>query len=65
MASLNVNGLRGHLDQVKILINDMGIDILALNETTLGCSIDQNITEIAGYNQQRLDKSRFGGGVTI
>ena len=64
MASLNVTGLRGHLDQVKILMNDMGIDILVLNETKLDSSIDQNITEIAGYNQQRLDRSRFGGGVS-
>ena len=65
MASLNVNGLRGHLDQVKILMNDMGIDILALNETKLDSSINQNITEIAGYNRQRLDRSRFGRGVSI
>ena len=46
-------------------MNDMGIDILALNETKLDSSIDQNITEIAGYNQQRLDRSRFRGGVSI
>ena len=65
MASLNVKVLRGYLDQLKILMNDMGIDKLALNETKLDCSIDQNITEIAGYGQQRLDRSSFGGSVSI
>ena len=38
MASLNVNGLRNDLDEVKVLINDMRIDFLAQNETQLDSS---------------------------
>ena len=35
IASLDVNGLCSHLDEVKVLMTDLGIHILALNETTL------------------------------
>ena len=46
-------------------MNDMGIDISALNETKLDSSYDHDFTEIAGYSQKRLDRSCFGGGVSI
>ena len=65
MASLNVNGLRSHLDEVKILVNSMGLDILALNETKLDYSIEHQITDITWYKQLRLDRSRCGGGISI
>ena len=61
MASFNVNGLWSHLDEIKVFMHDMKIDILALNKTTLDSSIDQQITDISGYSQQRLDRSQFGG----
>ena len=46
-------------------MNGLDIDTLALNETKLDCSMHQQITEISGYSQQRLDRSHFGGGVSI
>ena len=51
IASLNVNGLRSHLDKVKILMTDLGIHILALNETKL------ELTNVAGYQQERLERT--------
>ena len=48
MASLNVNGLRCHLDEINVLVKGMGIDILALNETKLDHSIEKQLTEITG-----------------
>ena len=65
MASLNVNGPRNSLDEVKIPINDIRIDILALNETKLDNSFTHDSTEIAGYNQQWTDRSCFGGGFSF
>ena len=65
MTSLNVNGLKNNLDEVKVLMNNMGIDILALNETKLDSSNNHDFIEIAGYSQKRLDRSCFGGGVSI
>ena len=64
MVSLNVNGLKTHLDELKLLMNVLEINIL-LNETKLDSSMHEQITEITGYNQQHLDRSRFGGGVSI
>ena len=46
-------------------MNDMGIDILALNETKLDSSYNHDFTEIAGYSQKRLDRSCFGWGVSV
>ena len=66
ITSLNVNGLRSHLDEVRLLIKDLGIHILALNETKLDCSsIPKELTEISGFQQKRLDRSRNGGGVSL
>ena len=65
MASLNIDGLRTHQDELKLLMNDLDIDILALNETKLDSSMHQQITEISDYSLLRLDRSRFGGGVSI
>ena len=46
-------------------LKSMGIDILALNETMLDQSIGQQLTEITGYKELSLDRSRCddGGGV--
>ena len=65
MVPLNVNGLRSHLDEIKFLVKSMGIDILALNETKLDHSIEKQLTEITGYKQLRLDRSRSGGEIPI
>ena len=47
--SLNVNGLRSHLDEVRLVLNNLGIQILALNETKLDSSIAKELTDISGY----------------
>ena len=63
--SLNVNGLRSHLDEINVSVKSMGIDILALNETKLDQSIEQQLFDISGYKQSRLEKSRCGGRISI
>ena len=65
MASLNVNRLRSHLGEINVSVKSMGIDILALNKTKLDQSIEQQLIDISGYKQSRLDKSRCGGGISI
>ena len=65
IASLNINGLRGHHDEIKLLLNDQGIHILALNETKLDASMPKELTEIPGYQQKRLDRTCNGGGVAL
>ena len=65
IASLNVNGLRSHLDEVQLLINNVGIHILALNETKLDPNYPIELTSVAGYQQERLERTCNGGGVSI
>ena len=59
VASLNVNGLRSHLDEVQLLINNLGIHILALNETKLDPNYPKELTSIAGYQQERLERTIY------
>eukprot|EP00794_Sanderia_malayensis_P016541 gene16541-18216_t len=65
IASLNINGLRSHLDEVRLLIRDLGIHILALNETKLNTESPKELTSVAGYQQERLERTCNGGGVSI
>ena len=65
LASLNVNGLRSHLDELKLLIRDFGIHILAINETKLDPNYPKELTDIADYQQERLDRTCNGGVVSI
>ena len=65
IASFNVNGLRSHLDEVKILMKDLGTHILALNETKLATGYPKELTNVAGYHQEGLERTCNGGGVSI
>ena len=65
IASLNINGLRSHVDEVQLSIMDLGIQILALNETKLDPEFPKELTSVAGYQQERLDRTCYGGGVSI
>ena len=48
-----------------MLLHDNKIDILALNETKLDETISKCHTEIYGYNHERCDRNRHGGGLCI
>ena len=63
--SLNINDLRSQLDEVQLLMRDLGIQILALNETKLDPGYPKELTSVAGYQQERLDRTKDGGGVSI
>ena len=65
IASLNVNGLRRNLDEIQVLIKNLGLHILALNETKLDPNFPKELTSIAGYQQERLERTCNGGGVSI
>ena len=43
IASFNVNGLRGCLDEVELLLSNLGIHFLALNETKLDEKIPKEL----------------------
>ena len=61
IASLNINGLRGCLDEVKLLLSNLSIHFLALNETKLNKKVPKELSKIRGYQQFRLDRTCSGG----
>ena len=65
IASLNVNSLLLHLDEVKLLLHEKGIHILAVNETKVDSKITDDLLEIEGFTLHREDRSRNGSGVAV
>ena len=64
-ASLNVNSLLPHLDEVGLLLREKGIHLLSLNETKIDDSLSDNLFKIEGYELRRLDRNRHGGGIAF
>ena len=62
--SLSINGLRSYLDEVQLLMKELGIHIFALNETKLEPDYPQRLTKVNGYQQERLHRTSVGGGVS-
>ena len=60
IASLNVNSLRRHYDEIKLLLKNLGIHVLALNETKLDPEYPKELTTISGYQQERRDRTGRG-----
>ena len=66
MASLNITRLLKNLDELRILLANNYIDVLAINKTRLDSSISDCELFISGYEIFRRDRSingRHGGGV--
>ena len=68
LASLNIRGLIDHIDELRVLLADNPIDILALNETWLDTSICDNDVFISGHEIVRrnryvrgADEKMYGG----
>ena len=63
IASLNINSLPLHKDEVSSFINKKGIHVLALNETKVEWKMGNNLLNIKGFKIEREDRSNRGGGV--
>ena len=63
IASLNVNSLIKHIDDLRIFLADNPVDVLAINESKLDDSIKNCELYIPGYEIIRIDRNRNGGGV--
>ena len=63
---LNVRSLLGKMDQLRLLCERNGANIITLSETWLNKDIDDSEIELPGYSIIRRDRSeRTGGGVII
>ena len=65
IGSINVNSLLVHIDEVRQLIKDKGLHILAINETKLDETIADSLLGVEGYALHREDRKRHGGGVAV
>ena len=68
LASLNINSLLAHIEELRVLLADLSIDVLAINETKLDSTVNDNEVYIPGYEIIRRDrylKGRSGGGVCL
>ena len=68
MAALNINSLLAHLDDLKFFVLDSKINVLAINETKIDSSVNDNEIYLPGFEIVRKDRSvngRSGGGVCI
>ena len=63
---MNARSLLGKMDQLRLLCERNGADIITLSETWLNKDIDDSEIELPGYSIIRRDLSeRTGGGVII
>ena len=53
------------LDEVRLLINERNLDIIALNETWLDESLSNDLLHIENFDLYRNDRNRHGGGVAL
>ena len=65
LASLNINSLLLHKDELASILLEKGIHIMALNETKLDKKMPKNILAIPNYKLEREDRNRHGGGVAV
>ena len=63
IASLNINSLLKHIDELRVCVSKQQIDILAINETKLDSNIPMDLISLEGYNWVSMNRNRFGGGV--
>ena len=64
MASLNINSLLAHIDELRIC-EDQTFDLLAINESKLDDKINNAAVSLDGYEILRKDRNRSGGDVAI
>ena len=65
MASLNIVSLNKCIDELRAVLVNSPLEVMAVNETRLDESIPDELFSVPGYNVIRIDRYRQGGGVAI
>ena len=65
IANLNVNSLMKHLDEIRLILSNKAVDILAINESKIDNQILNDEIHIHVFNIIRKDRNGFGGGVVL
>ena len=59
---LNIDSVLGHIDQLRIPLDQEKPHIMCLNETKLDLSISDSLVNVDNYQIIRNDRDRHGGG---
>ena len=62
---VNINSLLKHVDELRLMLPNSKIGVLAINESKIDSTVTESEISILGYNLLRRDRNRFGGGVVI
>ena len=65
MGSLNINSLLKHIDELRVLMINQPLDILAINESKLDESDSDQMLSLHGYTIVRRDRNKRGGGLCV
>ena len=65
MGMLNIASLPKHIEEIRVILAEKCLDILALNETRRNNNITNQDMFIHNYDLIRADRSRTGGGVCL
>ena len=65
IATLNIYRLTTHIDELRLVMEEKNIHILAINETKLGEFMPSSLVSVDGYSLERKDRNFFGDGVAI
>lgn len=67
LASLNINKLTTHIDELRIFLAHNEIDILSINETKLNETISDNEVNILGYDivRRKQNYRRWGRSMLL
>ena len=60
IASLSVNSLTKHIDEIRVLLADNLFDILSINESKINWSVSASEVFIHNYTLLRRDRTRQG-----
>ena len=66
LASLNINKLTTHMDELRVLLANNDTDVLSINETKLIKNASDDVVHIPGYDiirRDRIVKGRGGRGM--
>jgi hypothetical protein len=65
IACLNINSLSKHIDELRVIMLNNPLDILATNESKINESISDDEISVSGFHLIRKDRNRHGGGVLM
>ena len=63
IASLNIASLPKHIDELRIVMTNNDIDVLAINKFRMDYTIPDDVISLYGYSWVGKHINRSGGGV--